>query len=73
MFMSGLWSCFLLFIYLPHCCEQRFNLRTLSYRNSRKLQEFFTSPLGETHKTVVLHMRKAWLHPKVSLPWLNIF
>ena len=57
MFMLGLQSCFLWFIYLPGCDWQRFNLRTLSYRNSREVQDFLSNPLGEIHKNVVLHIR----------------
>ena len=66
--MLGFWSCFIWFIYLPgcDCCEQRLNLRTLSYRNSREMQEFLSYPLGETHKNVILHTRKPWPHPKSS-------
>ena len=75
MFMLGLYSCFLWFIYLPgcDCCEQRLNLRTLSHRNSREMQEFLSYALEETHNNVILYIRKTWLHPEVSSPWLNIF
>ena len=36
---------------------QRFNLKTLSYRYSREVQDFLSNPLGEIHKNVVLHIR----------------
>ena len=68
--MLGLYPCFLWFIYLPGCeyVVGRFNLRTLSYGNSTEVQEYLSNLLGETHKNVVLHIRKPWLHPKVSSP-----
>ena len=57
-----------LFIYLAVNAVSRFNMRTLSYLNSREVKEFLRNFLGETHKNVVLHIRKPWLHPKVSSP-----
>ena len=55
-----------LFIYLPGCesCEQIQSENF--YGNSREMEEFLSNLLGETHKNVVLHIRKSWLHPKVS-------
>ena len=38
---------------LVSCCEQRLNLKTLSYRNSREMQEFLSYALGEKHKNVI--------------------
>ena len=55
-------------IYLAVNVVSIFNLRTLSYGNSGEVQEVFSNLLGETHKNVVLHIRKQRLHPKVSWP-----
>ena len=39
-------------IYLAVNVVSRFNLRTLSYENSRKVQEVFSNPLGEYKKAM---------------------